>query len=134
MNLFPHHQRILRRSDGLTLIEVTLVVATLLGLISVLFIGTGSYKEGTNRAVCVQHTASLQKALRSYCNLHQIEPGQSVTNLKSRIIQPNGFIRTEPACPSGGTYTYVEGVVPSMGTLYITCSIPEHAPSSHLGW
>jgi len=72
------------QNRGLTLIEVTLVVATLLGLISVLFIGVGSYKEGSNRAVCVQQVASMQKAMRSYCNMHQIEPGQSVSNLKSR--------------------------------------------------
>lgn len=123
-----------KRNRGLTLIEVTLVVATLLGLISVLFIGVGSYKEGANRAVCVQQVASMQKAMRSYCNMHQIEPGQSVSNMKSRIIQPNGFIRQEPTCPSGGTYTYVEGVVPAMGVLYMSCSIADHQPSNNTGW
>lgn len=122
------------RNRGLTLIEVTLVVATLLGLISVLFIGVGSYKEGSNRAVCVQQVASMQKAMRSYCNMHQIEPGQTVTNLKSRIIQPSGFIRQEPTCPSGGEYTFVEGEVPGMGVLYMSCSIPEHQPSNNTGW
>jgi competence protein ComGC len=134
MNLPLSYPPARRLSSGLTLIEVTLVIATLLGLISVLFIGTGSYKEGSNSTVCVQTTASLQKAMRSYCNLHQIEPGQAISNLKSRIIQPEGFIRAEPVCPSGGTYTFVEGIVPYSGTLYITCSIPEHAPSNHTGW
>jgi competence protein ComGC len=122
------------QNRGLTLIEVTLVVATLLGLISVLFIGVGSYKEGSNRAVCVQQVASMQKAMRSYCNMHQIEPGQSVSNLKSRIIQPNGFIRQEPVCPSGGEYTFIENQVPTMGVLYMSCSIPEHQPSNNTGW
>ena len=122
------------RNRGLTLIEVTLVVATLLGLISVLFMGVGSYKEGANRAVCVQQVASMQKAMRSYCNMHQIEPGQSVSNLKARIIHPSGFIRQEPSCPSGGEYTYVEEEVPAMGVLYMSCSIAEHQPSNNTGW
>jgi len=122
------------RVRGLTLIEVTLVVATLLGLIAVLFIGVGSYKEGANRAVCIQQVASMQKAMRAYCNMHQIEPGQAVTNIKSRIINPTGFIRQEPSCPSGGSYSYIEGVIPAMGVLYMACSIPEHQPSNNTGW
>ncbi len=122
------------RIRGLTLIEVTLVVTTLLGLIAVLFIGVGSYKEGANRAICVQQVATMQKAIRAYCNMHQIEPGQTVSNIKSRIINPTGFIRQEPSCPSGGTYTYVEGAIPAMGVLYMACSIPEHLPSSITGW
>jgi hypothetical protein len=132
MRLFPLSPS--SRYRGLTLIEITLVVATLLGLITVLFLGVGSYKEGANRAVCIQQVASMQKAMRSYCNMHQIEPGQAVTNIKSRIVNPTGFIRQEPSCPSGGSYTYIEGVIPAMGVLYMRCSFPEHLPSNNTGW
>jgi type II secretory pathway pseudopilin PulG len=38
------------RARGLTLIEITLVIAVLIGLISILFIGISAYREGQQRA------------------------------------------------------------------------------------
>ena len=51
---FPN-RRIEQRNAGFTLTEVTLVVAILLGLISALFVGTASYKEGSNPAEVPTH-------------------------------------------------------------------------------
>ena len=130
---FPN-RRIEQRNAGFTLTEVTLVVAILLGLISALFVGTASYKEGSNRAICVQQTATVQTAVRSYCNLHQIEPGQPVSGLKLRLIQPDGYVPICPVCPSGGAYAFIEEVVPALGTRFMTCTILEHAPSNTSGW
>ncbi len=54
---------------GLTLIEITLVVGVLLGLISVLFIGVSAYKEGSNRSKCLLTSSSVQKAMRARQNM-----------------------------------------------------------------
>ena len=63
---------------GLTLIEVTLVIAVLLGLISVLFIGVAAYKKGSDRAKCILNISTVQKAARSYQNLYDLRNGDAL--------------------------------------------------------
>jgi Tfp pilus assembly protein PilE len=50
-----------RRYRGLTVIEIALVIAVLLGLISILFIGISSYKEGLARAEAQKKAADAPK-------------------------------------------------------------------------
>ncbi len=122
----------IKKQAGLTLIEVTLVIAVLLGLISVLFIGVTAYKEGSNRAKCILNIATVQKAVRSYQNLYELNMGAALAS--TDIAGAGKMIETLPACPSGGaTYTYGT-VVPAAGTPYLTCSVSGHAPVSTAGW
>lgn len=122
----------IKKQAGLTLIEVTLVIAVLLGLISVLFIGVTAYKEGSNRAKCILNIATVQKAVRSYQNLYELNMG--VPLLSATIAGDGKMIETLPTCPSGGaTYTYKE-VVPAAGIAYLTCSVAGHVPTSVAGW
>ena len=122
------------RTLGLTLIEVTLVIAVLLGLISVLFIGVGAYREGSNRAGCILNISNVQKAVRSYQNLYELSSGGTLAS--STIIGTGKMLETSPTCRSGGTYTY-GATVPAIGTAYTTCSLSAtrtHAPASVSGW
>jgi len=117
-----------------TLIEVTLVVGVLLGLIGVTWVGVGSYKEGANRALCVHQVANVQKAMRSYCHLQELQSGQPIPDLKKRLIEDSKFFASAPFCPSGGVSSCHEKEVPHVGTLFMRCSIAEHAPKSVHGW
>lgn len=119
---------------GLTLIEVTVVVAVLLSMISVLFLGVAAYKKGSDRALCIQNIASVQKAVRSYSNLYSYGTGETVANLKDEIIGPGKFFETDPVCRSGGTYTYGGDVIPAPSVAYLSCSISDHLPASISGW
>lgn len=119
---------------GLTLIEVTLVVSVLLGLISFSFVGANAYKEGADRATCILHIVEVQKGLRSFCNFHERKPGDTVSGLKGAIIGPNRFVDVMPVCPSGGEYLFTEDEVPAMGTTFMRCSIVEHEPATTNGW
>ncbi len=119
---------------AMTLIEVTLVLSTLLGLVGVAFVGTTSYKNGANRALCVHQVANVQKAMRCYCNFYELEPCQPIPDLKKRIIQDSKFFYVEPTCPSKGVYTYFKGSVPNIGELFIQCSIPDHSPKNTYSW
>ena len=126
----------LKKQAGLTLIEVTLVIAVLLGLISVLFIGVTAYREGSNRAKCILNITNVQKAARSYQNLYELAPG--VALLPEKIIGTGLMIETTPVCPSGGTYTPAN-VVTAINTPYYTCSKSAdadggHRPKSTTGW
>ena len=120
-----------RKNHGLTLIEVTLVIAVLLGLISVLFIGVAAYKKGSDRAKCILNIATVQKAVRSYQNLYEKENGDTLA--KGDITGSGKMIETEPACPSTGTYTWA-AAVPAPSTTYVSCSVADHVPSSIAGW
>lgn len=123
------------KSDaGLTLIEVTLVVAVLLGLIGVIFIGATSYKEGSNRSMCLLRISQVQKAVRAYQNVYQLNFGDTLA--KETLIGPSKMLETEPFCPSSGTYTW-RGNIPPLDTAYLSCSLAasrDHAPMNTLGW
>jgi type II secretory pathway pseudopilin PulG len=119
---------------GLTLIEIALVIAVLLGLISVLFIGVSAYKEGSNRAKCILNISNVQKAVRSYQNLYELAVTDALAN--ATIMGSGKMLETVPSCPSAGTYTF-ETTVPATGTPYLTCGLSataQHAPSSVSGW
>ncbi|MCB1233480.1 MAG: type II secretion system protein [Verrucomicrobiae bacterium] len=123
-----------RAAAGLTLIEVTLVVSVLLGLIAVVFIGMSAYNRGADRAKCILNIATVQKAIRTYSNLRGNKPGDDITDLKAQIIGSGKFIEIEPECPEDGEYTYGGDTVPDAGTAYLSCSVGEHVPKSTAGW
>ncbi len=121
---------------GLTLIEVTLVIAVLLGLISVLFIGVAAYKKGSDRAKCILNISTVQKAVRSYANMYEKDTGATIAT--ADYIGAGLFIENLPTCPTTtGVYTY-QTTIPSAGTAMVDCSLSGgttlHVPSSLAGW
>lgn len=130
MKLIPRSKNCL----GLTLIEVTLVIAVLLGLISVTFVGVMAYKQGANRSMCIQNVASVQKAMRSYCNFYELNPGDAIADLHGKVITQSQFFSHDPQCPAGGSYTFSDGTVPAVGALFMSCSITDHIPAATGGW
>jgi type II secretory pathway pseudopilin PulG len=122
-----------KMSPAFTLIEMTLVVAVLLLLIAVLFVGVGAYAEGSNRAKCILNISNLQKAARAYQNVYELVPGDPLPS--TSLIGTNRFVETAPECKSGGTYSFT-GDVPVIGTAYMSCSLGPtgHVPKSTTGW
>ena len=122
---------------GLTLIEVTLVIAVLLGLVSVLFIGVNAYKAGSDRAQCIVTIATVQKAVRSYQNLNNLaETDEVLLGTIASSTNANAMIGAAPTCPARGTYSSADEV-PATGTAYLTCSLSasdNHVPASTDGW
>ena len=58
------------RQRGTTLIELSVVIAVLLLLVGVLFIGVTAWKTSANTAACIINLASVQKAARGYQNMN----------------------------------------------------------------
>jgi len=126
----------IKKQAGLTLIEVTLVIAVLLGLISVLFIGVSAYKEGSNRAKCILNITNCQKAVRSYQNMYEKSVGNTLT--KGVLVGSGKMLENELLCPSGGVYSWA-GTIPVIGTAYLTCNYATgteaaHIPAATTGW
>lgn len=122
------------RRHGFTLIEVSLVIAVLLSLTSILFLGASVYLRGADRAMCLQNISTMQKAVRSFGNINGMVPGTYVENLKDKLIGPDQFVPTLPSCPNGGLYTFAGNTLPHVGDLYLSCSREGHVPKDHASW
>jgi prepilin-type N-terminal cleavage/methylation domain-containing protein len=114
------------RQRGTTLIELSVVIAVLLLLVGVLFIGITAWKNGANTAACVVNLSSIQKAVRGYQNLNGLAAASALT---TATLTSAGFWASVPVCPAQGTYTFT-GTVPAQGVAYTTCSVAGHAPST----
>src|SRR5580698_4565738 len=112
------------RQRGTTLIELSVVIAVLLLLVGVLFIGITAWKNGANTAACIINLSSIQKAARGYANMNQLNTGAALT---VTTLTGAGFWGTVPVCPAGGAYTPMT-TVPSQGTAYMTCNYSGHTP------
>src|SRR3981081_2541691 len=92
------------RQRGTTLIELSVVIAVILLLVGVLFIGSQGGKDGANKAACLVTISSVQKAVRGYENLNGGIPG-TTTLAWTNIAGTGLYFEAQPVCPSGGTYT-----------------------------
>lgn len=127
--------------QGLTLLELTVVILVLLLLIGVLFIGARAWKRGSDRTACILNIRKVQAGVRAFSNLQGLEPGSNVAGLQSQIIGTGKFVEITPVCPGGGTYTFGEeagaDTIPPLGVLYLKCSLSteeEHIPPSYGDW
>lgn len=139
------------RLRGLSILELTVVVAILLALVSVLFIGCRAWKRGSDRASCVLALRNVQVATRSYQNMYGYDYGghpyaENGTQDIAEHLHSKGYIedglyqqaRGATLCEAGGSYSRVlPDIFPPAGQLYLSCSLsgPElHLPISHADW
>ncbi|RYD40620.1 MAG: type II secretion system protein [Verrucomicrobiaceae bacterium] len=139
------------RHRGLSIIELTVVIAILLTLISVLFIGSRAWRRGSDRAGCVLTVRNVQLATRSYQSMYGYNYGgrpyaedgtqDIVAHLYSKgYIEQRLFqqARGTATCPSGGLYDItVPDTFPPQGELFMTCSLSkseDHEPGAHSDW
>ena len=139
------------RQRGLSMLELTVVIAVLLTLISILFIGTRAWLRGSDRAGCVLTLRNVQVATRSYQNMYGYNFGgrpyaENGTQDIAEHLYSKGYIearlyrqsRGESDCPAGGTYSCSSpDIFPPEGQLYMSCSLSEaegHLPVNHSDW
>lgn len=127
----------LKRFDaaGFTLIEMSVVVALLIGLLTVVFLGLGFHQEGADKAKCRLQLAAVQKAVRCHANFNNLR----VTDpLPPNTVMFGGAapVIEVPTCPAGGLYTW-QTTVPEIGVPYGDCSgtTPGHTLAGTVdGW
>jgi len=128
-----------RRMDrpGLTLLELSVVLAVLLAMTTVLMIGARAWSRGSDRAACVMNIRNVQMSVRSYQNLYGFSAGtmpraeagsQSIADhLLTKGYIDNSIhdmLKGKTTCPGGGTYELPhEDVFPAHGDLYTSCSL-----------
>ncbi len=139
------------RNRGLSLLELTVVIAALLSLVSILAIGALAWKRGSDRAGCVLMLRNVQVATRSYQNLYGYNYGghlraeNGTPDIAQQMLK-KGYIKQRlfdlahgiVKCPAGGTWACaIPDVFPQEGSLYLVCSLATsdgHAPTAHTDW
>ena len=120
------------RQRGTTLIELSVVIAVILLLVSVLFIGVKAWKDSANRAACLVNLASLQKSVRGYQNSHADDP--AITGVTMGQLVTDGYFGTAPVCPSNAAnYAPTGATFPAAGAAAFTCpnaTALNHAPTA----
>jgi prepilin-type N-terminal cleavage/methylation domain-containing protein len=114
------------RQRGTTLIELSVVIAVLLLLVGVLFIGITAWRNGANTAACIVNLASIQKAARGYANMNGLVAGSGEAS--ATLAGASGFWVTAPVCPTGVAYLWGASV-PAQGTAYASCTVGGHTPA-----
>jgi type II secretory pathway pseudopilin PulG len=111
------HTRNMKRTSGMTLLELTVVILVLLSLISILFVGARAWKRGSDRSANIMNIRNVQQAVRGHENMYNLAPTNELLN--AAIVGPNGYLNV-PTPPAGlAAYTYLDAV-PAVGTLYVT--------------
>jgi hypothetical protein len=129
-------------ASGMTLLEVTIIILVLLGLISVLFVGASAWKKGSDRSACILTVRNAQNAIRAYANIRGLDPGADIPggfSRESAITGPGNFFEMWPACPGGGGYGGQElTTIPMPGVVLMACNWGtaenSHMPAEHADW
>jgi type II secretory pathway pseudopilin PulG len=136
----------LARQSGTTLIELSVVIAVLLLLVGVLFIGVQAWQNAANNAACLVNQSTIQKAARGYANFNGKNVGDALafTDLTTAPAGGAAMLGVIPACPIGQT-PYVNGpdgaTVPAIGHEYAVCNTTNangngapHVPANTANW
>ena len=122
---------------GFSLLELTVVIAVLLSLTSILFVGARAWKNGADTTNCVLNMRNVQTSVRSYQNVYGYKAGgmpyaEDGTQDIAVHMNAKGYISDHQLseitgnslCPGGGSYSRPHAdVFPSLGRLYIECSL-----------
>lgn len=143
-----------RRSSsrsGITLLELTVVIAVILSLTTILLIGARAWKGSADRSACIMNIRNVQVSVRSYQNMYGYNPGgmpyaEGGTQDIATHMHEKGYITDsqfsaiegEETCPGGGEYHREHAdAFPSVGDLYIECSYSatkDHLPDDGMEW
>jgi prepilin-type N-terminal cleavage/methylation domain-containing protein len=122
------------RQRGTTLIELSVVIAVILLLVGVLFIGVQAWRDGANRSACLVNMSTIQKSVRGYQNLNNLNIGDPLTVADLTSPPPTGgdpMLAAMPVCPVGGKAYTPFGAVPPTGTPYAACAATGNSSVPH---
>ena len=106
------------RQRGTTLIELSVVIAVILLLAGVLFIGVQAWRDGANKAASIVNMSSIQKAVRGEQNLNQMNFGDPLDSAK---LVTDNYFSVLPLDPANGNVAYAYlAAIPAQGTPYAT--------------
>lgn len=97
--------------QGVTLIELSVVIAVILTLLSVLFVGAKYYKDEADKAACKISQNAIHKAFDAYANLND----DTAPTLDQLEAGPLGG--SLPTCPGDGTIAITAATIGGVESL-----------------
>ena len=139
------------KRSGFSLLELTVVIAVLLSLTSVLFVGARAWKSGADRAGCILNIRNVQQSVRAYQNMYGYSAGgmpyaEGGTQDIAVHLHAKGYITDQQfsaitggeRCQGGGSYERSRpDAFPPVGQLYSACSLrgaKDHTPPEEFEW
>lgn len=108
-----------KRSSGFTLVEIMIVVAIIGILIAIAVPGFIRARTTSQGRACAENLQKIDGAKEQWALEEKKDTGD--TPADTDLFGVNEFVRTQPTCPSGGTYTIAAvGTPPS-------CSLSDSA-------
>ena len=106
------------RQRGTTLIELSVVIAVILVLATVLFIGVTAWRTQANQAAALVAMTSIQKAVRGEQNFNNLNVGAALPHAN---LVTDGYFGALPLDPtnSNAAFGYTD-TIPATGTAYTT--------------
>ena len=113
------HQKQTSFRKGVTIIELTVIIAVILLLVSTLVLGGKYYMNSSHRSACITNINGIHKAIRSAQNIEHLPTGASIT--MGDIVGAGKALPKMPQCPqSSGSYILADKVAP-VGTVMVFC-------------
>jgi prepilin-type N-terminal cleavage/methylation domain-containing protein len=111
--------RLFKRNRAFTLVEIMIVVLIIGILMAIAVPNFVKARESSRKQTCISNLKQIDQAKEQWAMDNRKNAGDACAF--SDIVGANAYIKSEPSCPSGGTYT-----VAAIGTNP-TCNISGHA-------
>ena len=109
---------------GFTLVEIMIVVAIIAILAAVAIPNFVKYRRNSMASACVSNLKQIQAACEQYRMAKSADPANMAA-----LCGQTGYIKTEPKCPAGGTYT-----LPTDDTSDPTCNKAKVDANDEASW
>jgi prepilin-type N-terminal cleavage/methylation domain-containing protein len=120
------------RQRGTTLIELSVVIAVILVLATVLFIGVTAWRTQANQAAALVAMTSIQKAVRGEQNFNNLAVGAALPHAN---LVTDGYFGALPLDPTNGNAAFgYTDTIPATGTAYTTSTTFTPTPAQIANW